>query len=77
MIIAKWILVAVFLSDGVPVQTGVVGTLNEADCERAKKTSTAFGHSKGLDVWAECREISPVVKAPEKSKGEPGTEQSS
>jgi hypothetical protein len=77
MLIAKWILVAVFLADGIPVQSGVVGTATAEDCETAKKVSTDYGHGQGLDVWAECREIAPVVKAPDKPKGEPGTERNS
>jgi hypothetical protein len=74
MIIAKWVLVAVFLSDGVPVESGMLGTANEEDCKVAREISIKHGHGKGLDVWAECREVAPIVPKP---KGEPGTEQRS
>lgn len=75
--LAKWVLVAIFLSDGIPVQSGMVGTASEEDCKKAQEISIKHGHGQGFDVWAECREIAPVVKAPPKPRGEPGTEQTS
>lgn len=77
MLIAKWVLVAVFLSEGVPAETGMVGTASEEDCRVAREISIEHGHSKGFDAWAECREIAPVVPKPDKPQGEPGTEQRS
>jgi hypothetical protein len=74
----KWVLVALFMLDGVPQDSGMLGAKTEDDCNKAKAVSIAFGHSQGFDVWAECREVKlePRKEKP-KPKGEPGTEQKS
>jgi hypothetical protein len=66
--IVKWVLVAIFLSAGAPVDSGMLGLKTAEDCEKAKQITIEHGHSQGFDVWAECRKVAPVLSRPPATK---------